>query len=98
MSCVLRGFCRVRFPSGLVIHEIAINVGGDDGCTWASRLARPMIDKDAAVVRDQRTGKVRHQGLITFSSARIRNARTDLRALRNRYPEALPDAAPERAA
>src|SRR3954452_855271 len=82
----LRGFARVRFASGLVLNEIAIHVGGDDGRTWASPPARPMIDRDGVVMRDQRTGNVRYQ------SDRI------IRALRDRYPDALATSAPDRAA
>jgi hypothetical protein len=40
----LRGFCRVRHPSGLIVHEIAIHVA-EDGRAWASPPARPMTNK-----------------------------------------------------
>ena len=67
---------------------------------WASPPAKPMIDRAGAMMRDQRTGKIKYQGLVAFTTARIRNAWSDqiIRALRDRYPKALADAAPERAA
>jgi len=87
----LRGFVRCRFPSGLVIDEIAIHVGAGDGRAWASPPARPMIDRDGAVMRDQRTGKVRYQHLIAFSTPRVRSAWSEqvIAAVRAQHPEAL---------
>ena len=88
----LRGFARARFQSGLVIDEIAIHVGTDDGRTWASPPARPMVDKDGVAMRDPKTGKVRYQGLITFATAKIRDAWSEqiIRAVREKHPGSVP--------
>jgi hypothetical protein len=41
----LRGFVRARFPSGLIIGEIAVHVR--DGQAWAAPPSRVMVDAAA---------------------------------------------------
>ena len=87
----LRGFARVRFPSGLILDEVGIHVAAADGHAWANPPGRPMVAADGVAVRDQRTGKIRYQGLIAFSTVDIRNAWSDaiVEAVREKHPEAL---------
>jgi hypothetical protein len=93
----LRGFARVRFPSGLMIHEIALHVAG--GRAWALPPSRPMVDRDGAVLRD-RDRKTRWQLLITFADKNIRDnwSAQVVAAVHEAFPDALQDAVPGRAA
>src|SRR6516164_8580831 len=86
----LRGFCRARFPSGLILDEIGIHLAAENGHAWAMPPGRVMIDKDGVALRDK-DGKVRYAGLITFSTSLIRNQWSDLvvAAVRAKYPDAL---------
>ncbi len=59
----LIGFCSVKHPSGLVLHEVGIH--HRDGRWWASPPARPiLIDGQHAL--DER-GRGRWQQLVDFS-------------------------------
>jgi hypothetical protein len=92
----LRGFCRIRFASGLILDEIAIHVGGADGRTWCSPPARPMVGPDGVVMRDARTGKIKYCGLIAFSTAEVRDkwSRLVLDAVMRKCPTALGEPEP----
>jgi hypothetical protein len=85
----LRGFARAQFPSGMVLAEIGIHVGGD-GNAWASPPSRTMLDRDGNAMRDP-AGKLRWQPLITFTSGKIRNAWSGqvIDALLAQFPDAL---------
>jgi hypothetical protein len=87
----LRGFCRIRFESGLIIDEISLHLAGDDGSTWASPPARPMVDASGVALRDQKTGKVKYAALVTFSSATVRRRWSDgiVAVVREAHPEAF---------
>jgi hypothetical protein len=93
----LRGFARVRFPSGLVNREIALHVAG--GRAWALPPSRAMEDRDGAVLRD-RDGKTRWQLLITFANKNSRDnwSAQVVAAVHEAFPDALQDAVPGRAA
>ena len=84
----LRGFARVRLPSGMVIHDVAIHL--KDGRAWASPPGRPMIGRDGTQMRD-RDGKVQFAPVITFSDRVTHDRFSDavLAALRSSRPEAL---------
>jgi hypothetical protein len=53
--------------------------------------ARPMVDRDGTVIRDQGSGKVRYQRLISFATARVRDRWSDavIEAVRAKHPEAF---------
>jgi hypothetical protein len=93
----LRGFARVRFPSGLVVHEIALHVAGGRAC--ALPPSRPMVDRDGTVLRD-RDGKTRWQPLITVTTKNVRDnwSAQIVVAVHETCPDALRDAVPGRAA
>jgi hypothetical protein len=84
----LRGFCRVRFRSGLVIAEITLHV--TNGRPWASPPARSMTDRNGAPMRDE-NGKTRWQPLITFATKAHRDNWSDqvVAAVLAAYPDAL---------
>ena len=91
MKGTLRGFARIRFDSGLIIDEISIHVGSDDGSAWASPPARPWVDAQGVAMRDPKTGKVKYAGLITFSTVPIRKRWSDgiVAVVREAHPEAF---------
>jgi N6-adenosine-specific RNA methylase IME4 len=65
----LRGFCRVRTPSGMVLHDVAVHQ--KDGAAWVSPASKPMIDRDGAVMRDA-AGKIQYAPFVSFASREIR--------------------------
>jgi hypothetical protein len=91
----LRGFARVRFPSGLVIAEISLHVA--NGRAWASPPSRQMVGADGLVMRDAATGKPRWQPLITFTDKNTRDrwSASIVDAVHAAHPEALRDAVGE---
>jgi hypothetical protein len=66
----LRGFARVRFASGLVVHEVTLHVS--EGRAWASPPARQMTARDGTLLVDD-AGKVRWQPLVSFASKAVRD-------------------------
>jgi hypothetical protein len=85
----LRGFARVRLPSGLVLHDVAIHQR--DGTAWASPASKPMLNRDGQQMKDQ-NGKLMWLPIISFTSREVRD-RLDtaiLDALHHSHPEALP--------
>lgn len=87
----LRGFARVRFPSGIILDEVAIHCT-EDGMRWVSPPARPMIDKQTGtVLRDSVTQKIRYQPLIAFTTNGVRHqwGQQVLAALLAKHPDAI---------
>jgi len=84
----LRGFARVRFPSGLIFEDVSVH--RNDGRAWASPAAKPMLDsKTLQVVRDPATDKVKYVQLISFATNEIRRNWSDqiLAALDTQHPD-----------
>lgn len=84
----LRGFCRVRMPSGMVLHDVAIHM--KNGSAWAAPASKPMIGRDGTVMRDA-AGKIQYAPVVTFVNKGLRDKFSDhvTAALRARCPEAL---------
>ncbi len=82
----LLGFARVRQPSGMVLHDVAVHQ--KNGSAWALPASKPMIDRDGAVLRDP-NGKVRYTPIIDFTSWETRNRWSDavIAAMRDAHPE-----------
>ena len=40
----LRGFCRVRLPSGMVLHDVAVHM--KNGKFWATPAGKPRLGRD----------------------------------------------------
>jgi len=84
----LRGFCRVRAPSGLIFHDVAVHQRS--GVAWASPAAKPMLDRNGQQMRDA-GGKALWSPIISFSNreARDRFSTAVVDAMRLAHPEAL---------
>jgi hypothetical protein len=84
----LRGFCRVRLPSGLVVREVGLHALA--GRAWASPPARPMTTKTGTILLDDH-GKTRWQPLVGFVSKTIRDKWSEqvVGAVREAFPDAL---------
>ncbi len=85
----LRGFARVRLPSGMVLIDCALHVGSN-GRAWASPASKPMLDRNSNVMRDG-DGKIRYVPIIDFADRATRDRFSDavIAALRESYPDAL---------
>jgi len=84
----LRGFARVRMPSGMIFHDVAIHAKGD--AAWASPASKPMLDRNSVAVRDGED-KIRYVPLVTFASRELRDRFSEgvIEALRQSHPAAL---------
>jgi hypothetical protein len=84
----LRGFCKVRMPSGMIIAEIAVHVR--DGLAWASPPGKPKIGRDGAVMRGA-DGKISYAPIVTFANKELRDrwSAEVIAALRARHSDAL---------
>lgn len=82
----LVGFCKVEFPSGMVINDVTV-LKGERG-PWAAPPSKPMIGRDGGAMKDD-NGKVRYVPIIEFTSKEIRNKWSDavIEALRAEHPE-----------
>jgi hypothetical protein len=84
----LRGFARVRVPSGTIFHDVTIHQ--KDDAVWASPASKPMIGRDGTAIKDE-AGKITYAPVVTFSSREIRDRWSSavIEALRASHPEAL---------
>jgi hypothetical protein len=90
----LRGFADIRIAElRLSIKDIAVHAKGDG--RWAALPARPMIDKDGAVIRDRATGKIQYANIFEFTDRETRDAfsRAVVTAVLNLVPEAFDEVA-----
>jgi hypothetical protein len=83
----LRGFARVRMPSGVIFHDVGIHE--KDGARWASPAGRAMIGKDGTQLT--RDGKLAWQPVISFASKEIRDvfSRAVIAAVQTSHPGAF---------
>jgi DNA-binding cell septation regulator SpoVG len=84
----LRGFATVQFPSGMIIHEVAVHANHRG--VWASPPGKPMTDRSGQLMRDD-DGKQRYVPIISFASKQVRDqwSRVVIEALQAAYPGAL---------
>jgi hypothetical protein len=86
----LLGFCRVRLPSGMILHDVAVHTR--DGTWWVSPASKPMLSADGTALRDAE-GKIRYQPIVSFEkTARQRFNSAIIDALRLAHPEVFEDA------
>jgi hypothetical protein len=89
----LVGFAAITLPVGqfdLELDEITLHQQGDR--FWVGLPARPMVNSDGAIVRNE-TGKISYVPIARWGSKAARDA--VIRLVRARHPEAFePDGAP----
>ena len=85
----LLGFCDIRLPSGMILHEVSI-MRGKDGGFWASPPGKPMLDRAGHVMLDN-NGRRRYTSCVSFADAatKRRFSAAVIEALRQTVPEAL---------
>jgi hypothetical protein len=78
----LRGFARIRMPSGMIFHDVVVHHSGETW--WAAPAARLVPDK---------AGKSSWQSIVTFASKAIRDrfSTSVITALRISHPEVFDD-------
>jgi hypothetical protein len=88
----LRGFVRVRMPSGVIFHDVGIHQQGPTA--WASPASKPRLDRANQQMRDA-AGKLLWLPLVTFETRELRDRFSGaiIEALREAHPRAL-DAVP----
>jgi hypothetical protein len=88
----LRGFARVRMPSGTIYHDIGIHQQG--AASWAIPASKPRLDRANQQMRDA-TGKLLWSPLVSFETRELRErfSSSIIEALREAHPRAL-DAVP----
>lgn len=84
----LRGFARIRLPSGMVLSDVAVMQCGAKA--WAMPPGKPQIDRNGVALREE-TGKIRYTPIVGFANRELRSKFSDqvIGALRASYPEAL---------
>jgi hypothetical protein len=84
----LRGFARVRTPSGIVFHDVAIHQQGE--AAWASPASKPLLNRDGQQMKDA-SGKAQWVPLVTFTSRELRDrfSAATIDALRISHPDVL---------
>lgn len=84
----LRGFARVRTPSGIVFHDVSIHRKNES--TWASPASKPQIDRNGQHMKG-RDGKALWLPVVSFSDKETRDRFSEavLTALQASHPQAL---------
>jgi hypothetical protein len=65
----LRGFARVRMPSGMIFHDVTVHE--KEGARWASPASKPVIGRDGTNVT--RDGKLAYQSVVSFATKEARD-------------------------
>jgi hypothetical protein len=84
----LRGFAKVRTPSGIIFHDVAIHRQADTA--WASPASKPLLNRDGQHLKDA-SGKAQWTPIVSFSSRDLRDkfSAAVLDALRISHPDVL---------
>jgi hypothetical protein len=86
---MLRGFGKVRLPSGMIVHDTTMHVGGNNKI-WASPPSKAILDREGDALR-YTGGKVRCAPAITFATKEQcdRFSAVVVNAVREAHPDAL---------
>ena len=86
----LLGFCRVRLPSGMILHDVAVHT--KNGKFWATPARKPRLGRDGLQMTDTATGKLLWSPIVAFETKQIgdRFSAQVVEALRRAFPTALP--------
>jgi hypothetical protein len=88
VRALLCGFTRVRLPSGMVLHDVAVHQ--KNGTSWASHASKPMLARDGTAIRDA-AGKIQCSPAVSFASRALRDRFCShvIAALSDSHPDAL---------
>ncbi len=88
----LRGWARVKLPSGLILSDVGIFYDRDSDRAWASAPSKAMIGRDGAQMRSAKDSKPLYVPVVSFETGAIYRKFSDavIAALRLAYPQALP--------
>jgi hypothetical protein len=83
----LIGFCKVRLPSGLVLHDVSVHRQGN--AAWVSPSAKPQLGRDG--VHIMKDGRPQYSPVVSFINRETRDKFSNaiLDALRCSHPEAF---------
>lgn len=83
----LRGFARVRMPSGMILHDVALHQRGDE--RWASPPGKPVVGRDGTQI--VKAGKAVYSPVISFASKELRDTFSSaiVAAVEAAHPEAF---------
>ena len=86
----LLGFCRVRLPSGIIMHDVAVHMKNER--LWATPSSKPRLGRDGLQMTDAVTGKLLWTPIVAFETKQIsdRFSAQVIAALRRAFPMALP--------
>jgi hypothetical protein len=84
----LRGFAKVRTPSGIIFHDVAIHRQAD--AAWASPASKPLLNRDGQHTKDA-SGKAQWVPIVSFTSRELRDkfSTAVIDALRISHPDLL---------
>ena len=84
----LLGFCRVRFPSGMILSDVAVH--SKNGRLWAAPASKPRLGRDGLQMRDA-DGDALWTPIISFETKAVedRFSAQVIEALGRVFPNAL---------
>jgi hypothetical protein len=87
----LLGFCRVRLPSGMILHDVAVHT--KNGKFWATPAGKPRLGSGGLQMTDPATGKLLWSPVVAFETKQVgdRFSAQVIEALRRAFPTALPE-------
>jgi hypothetical protein len=90
----LRGFARVRMPSGMIFHDVSIH--NSNGAWWASPASKPQINREGTCLRGK-DDKVLYVPIVSFATRELRERFSGaiIEAIRRSHPEIFESAAAE---
>jgi hypothetical protein len=83
----LRGFARVRMPSGVIFRDVRIYE--KDGTRWASPPSKPMLGRDGTQIK--RSDKPMWAPVVSFATKEVRDKFSSaiIAAIEAAHPEAF---------
>jgi hypothetical protein len=86
----LVGFARVRLPSGMVLHDVAVH--RRHSVTWASPASKPQLNREGVQLKGP-DGKGLWVPIVSFATRELRDRFSSqvIAALRASHPDALND-------
>jgi hypothetical protein len=87
---LLRGFCTIELPPGLILEDLSVLIGNNNGRPWVALPSRPVLDENGRHKRDV-NGKPEYQSIGKWTSRNLGDqfsARV-ISLIEEQYPGAL---------